>query len=392
MDNNITNDPEDLVRTKNDARDEALEIQPTGDITNGLIRIGGGRATLGEELKWDNTAKAWKDHHNTTTRVFGRYHLAWSDGGDIKAVTMNSYQGARSFVAATEKTVAGAPILSETTERDASRSNNKADLDSPAAAYSIGAIPMTLQKVQYGRVTTNLDIDVGEGPYEDGFLLAPFRYKNDNSAVDNYFYRGIEATSIEQMQAVAANNGAVRYEGHALMYGIDNNFKGITKVGDSEQKSNLPNSFAIDTPEAVAADGARLGLGNFVQAEVDFGTKKATGDVYNAWIDKQWVSQGADGKIIKDLLVHFKGDVMGNTVIGTADRTYITGDDKADFRASFFGEQADEMGGAFNSVTREEKYGSAYEDGDWGGVFGAKKVGSGNTFQGDDGSNVYTGL
>lgn len=394
VDNNITNDPEDLVRSKNDARDQALEIQPTGDITNGLIRIGGGRATLGEELKWDKNAKIWRDHHNTTTRVFGHYHLAWSDAGNIKPVTMNSYQGARSFVAATRLTVPGAPVLSETTERDAFRAQAKADLDSDPLAYSIGAIPMTLKKVQYGRVTTNLDIDVGEGPYDGGFLMAPFRYKNDGAAVDNYFYRGIEATTIDQMNAVTANNGAARYEGHALMYGIDNDYKGITKVGDVSQKSNLPNAFSIDTPPmGPAQDNARLGLGNFVQAEVDFGTKKVTGDVYNAWLEKQWVdSQKADGKVTKDLLVHFKGDIMGNTVIGTADRTYIAGDDQADFRASFFGEHADEMGGAFNSVKREQKYGSAYEEGDWGGVFGAKKVGSGNTFQGDDGATVYNGL
>ena len=51
------------------ARDRDLEIQPTGDITNGLIRIGGGRITLGEELKWDGNAGVWKDHHNTTRQT-----------------------------------------------------------------------------------------------------------------------------------------------------------------------------------------------------------------------------------------------------------------------------------------------------------------------------------
>ena len=49
------------------------------------------------------------------------------------------------------------------------------------------------------------------------------------------------------------------------------------------------------------------------------------------------------------------------------------------------------MGGAFNSVKPDDKYGSAYEYGDWGGVFGAAKTGGsgGNTFQGDDSNNVY---
>ena len=395
VDNNVDDSgpiaTEDLVRVNPWDRD--VEIQPTGDITNGLVRIGGGLPTRGEELRWDNTLKTWQDHHNTTTRVFGRYHLAYSDGGEIKPVTLNSYQGVRSFVAAVQAVPGanGADLVRGSAVPGETRYPLKADLDQPAAHYSIGAVPMTLQKVQYGRVTTNLDIDIGEGPYEDGFLMSPFRYKNDNAAVDNYFYRGIEATTIDQMKAVTANNGAARYEGHALMYGIDNSFKGITKITDSSAATNLPNAFAIDSPEAVAADTARLGLGNFVQADVNFGTNKVTGDVYNAWLEKTAVSAGSTGAITKDLLVHFKGDIMGNTVIGTADRTYVSGDDKADFRASFFGEQADEMGGSFNSVTREQKYGSAYESGDWGGVFGAKKVGSGNTFQGDDGANVYTG-
>ena len=46
------------------------------------------------------------------------------------------------------------------------------------------------------------------------------------------------------------------------------------------------------------------------------------------------------------------------------------------------------MAGAFNSVKPDDKYGSAYEVGDWGGVFGAVKSAS-NTFQGDDGKGVY---
>ena len=70
--------------------------------------------------------------------------------------------------------------------------------------------------------------------------------------------------------------------------------------------------------------------------------------------------------MLKDKLVHFQGDVIGNTIIGTADRAYIPGNDEAAFRGAFFGENADEMGGAFNSVKPDDKYGSAYEYGDWG--------------------------
>ena len=92
--------------------------------------------------------------------------------------------------------------------------------------------------------------------------------------------------------------------------------------------------------------------------------------------------------VVHDKLVAFEGNIIGNTVLGKADRTYVGGNDEAEFRAAFFGKEADEMAGAFNSVKPDDKYGSAYEIGDWGGVFGAVK-GPANTFQADDGANVY---
>ena len=346
------------------ARDRDLEIQPTGDITNGLIRIGNGRPTLGQELQWDKESSQWKDHHKTTTRIFGHYHLAWRDGEakESKPMSMNSYLGARSFVAQVKGRL-----------QTPTHQGFYSDLDSPADYYSIGAQPMTLKKVQYGRVTTQLDLANGEGPFGDGFLRAPFAKKGDKDSVDNYFFRGIDATSVEDMP----KEGSAKYQGHALMYGINNDFHGMT--GKLDHTQNLPNAFA-----GVIRGNAQMGLGNFVEADVDFATRKVKGDVYNAWL----VSDKSPS-VVHDKLVSFTGDITGNTVLGTADRTYIPGNDKADFRAAFFGKEADEMGGSFNSVKPDDKYGSAYEYGDWGGVFGAKKMGSGNTFQGDDGANVY---
>ena len=346
-----------------------MEIQPTGDITNGLIRIGGYRehgeaqpkemATLGEELKFDGAR--WKDHHKTSTRIFG--HRAG------KAMSMNSYSGARSFVSQVESTLA-----------TPTAQGYYADLDSKPTQYSIGAKPITLQKVQYGRVTTNLDLTAsGTKLLPNGFLRAPFEKKGTDDSVDNYFFRGVDETTIDQMKALPSNQVA-RYEGHALMYGIDNSFHGIRT--DRSQK-DLPNAF--DGTGGKNATAHTLGLGNFVEADVNFGTKKVTGDVYNAWLE-----QLDKPNVYKDKLVTFTGDVIGNTVIGTADRTYAPGNDEADFRAAFFGSQANEMGGSFNSVKATNKYGSAYEVGDWGGVFGAVKVGT-NTFQGDDGANNYGG-
>ena len=358
------------------ARDRDVEIQPTGDITNGLIRVGhtartGKMPTLGQELKWEDGS--WKDHHNTTSRIFGHYHLAWADQDDrkVKAMSMNSYSGARSFVAKVKD------VLPQATAQ-----GYRADLDSAPVEYSIGAQPITLHKVQYGRVTTQLDLAAGEGPFGDGFLRAPFAKKNTNDSVDNYFFRGVDATTIEEMAALP-KEGSATYNGHALMYGLNNDFHGITGDVHRNTKKDLPNAF---DGGGRAKENASLGFGNFVEANVDFATRKVKGDVYNAWL-----VDTTKPNVVHDKLVAFEGDIIGNTVIGTADRTYAPGNDKADFRAAFFGSKAEEMGGSFNSVAHEDKYGSAYETGDWGGVFGAKKTGgsSNNTFQGDDSTNVY---
>ena len=228
---------------------------------------------------------------------------------------------------------------------------------------------MTLQHVQYGRVTTNLDLSAGEGGYADGFVRNPYAPKNDDGSVDNYFYRGTDATTIEQMAALPNDQKAV-YQGHALMYGIDNSYHG-------SGGRNLPNAFAGTT------NG--LGLGNFVEARVDFGKKRVLGDVYN-----EWLLDPSKAATTRDNLVRFQGNIIGNTVIGSADRTYIAGDDCAIFKASFFGEKAEEMGGSFNTVQDTSKYGDAYGQNDWGGVFGASKgSATSNTFQGDDGNNNY---
>ena len=323
----------------------------------------------------------WKDHHNTTSRIFGHYHLAFADQDDrqVKPMTMNSYLGARSFVAEVQGRL---QTPHQQTDKQGTTQRFYADLESKPKYYSIGAEPMTLHKVQYGRVTTNLDLAAGEGPLGEGFLRAPFAKKNTNDSVDNYFFRGVDATTIEEMAALP-KEGSATYNGHALMYGLNNDFHGITGDVHRNTKKDLPNAF---DGGGRAKENASLGFGNFVEANVDFATRKVKGDVYNAWL-----VDTTKPNVVHDKLVAFEGDIIGNTVIGTADRTYAPGNDKADFRAAFFGSKAEEMGGSFNSVAHEDKYGSAYETGDWGGVFGAKKTGGGsnNTFQGDDSNSVY---
>ena len=336
-----------------DAPSAPADMKNSAAATNGLVRIGGGLSTLGQELNWNKEENKWEDHHNTSTRIFGNYHLAYADltgkNPGVKPVTLNSFKGAKSFIAEYET-----------------------GKETKATQYSLGAVPLTLNHVQYGRVTTNLDIDEGLAGYPDGFIRSPYRNKNDNAAVDNYFYRGTDATTIEQMAALPSDQ-TVTYNGHALMYGIDNSYHG----GGAR---NLPNAFAG------ATDG--LGLGNFVEAQANFGTKRLIGKVYN-----EWLLDASKATTTRDNVVQFQGAITGNTVVGTADRTYIAGDDNATFKASFFGEKAEELGGSFNSVKDADKYGAAYGSGDWGGVFGASKgAATSNTFQGDDGANNYGSL
>ena len=336
-----------------DAPSAPADMKNSAAATNGLVRIGGGLSTLGQELNWNKEENKWEDHHNTSTRIFGNYHLAYADltgkNPGVKPVTLNSFKGAKSFIAEYET-----------------------GKETKATQYSLGAVPLTLNHVQYGRVTTNLDIDEGLAGYPDGFIRSPYKNKNDNAAVDNYFYRGTDATTIEQMAALPSDQ-TVTYNGHALMYGIDNSYHG----GGAR---NLPNAFAG------ATDG--LGLGNFVEAQANFGTKRLIGKVYN-----EWLLDASKATTTRDNVVQFQGAITGNTVVGTADRTYIAGDDNATFKASFFGEKAEELGGSFNSVKDADKYGAAYGSGDWGGVFGASKgAATSNTFQGDDGANNYGSL
>ena len=334
---------------------QAADLANNGSVaaTNGLVRVGGGLSTLGQELNYKKETGKWEDHHNTKTRIFGRYHLAYtgtnSKNKGVHPVDLNSFSGAKSFVAEYETNAAGTEV-------------------GKATQYSLGASPTTLKHVQYGRVTTNLDLDEGQAGYPDGFIRNEFTKKNDESGVDNYFYRGTDATTIEQMAALPSNATAT-YNGHALMYGIDNDYHG-------GGKRNLPNAFAGAT--------SGQGLGNFVEARVNFGTKRVLGEVYN-----EWLLDPTKPGTTRDKLVKFQGNITGNTVVGTATRTYVNSDDNATFKASFFGEKAEEMGGSFNSVKDADKYGDAYGANDWGGVFGASKGGSSNTFQGDDGGNVY---
>ncbi|MBR6026968.1 MAG: transferrin-binding protein-like solute binding protein [Neisseriaceae bacterium] len=302
-------------------------VGTAGPIDHGLVGI-----------DIDNThAGIWgnDDDYVTTTRVFGHYYL---DPGakkiDGNAVAMpedyNSYLRGDVITVGTHK-------------------------------GELVVFPTILNEVQYGRVTADLDYsssaylvtDAGKFEYRIS-PLAAHNPAHDGSEVDTYFARGVNPTKVDTMNNLFASDQVLNYQGHAIMFGLDNKFHGGKTAGDS------PNAVVIKNSEG-------RGLGNFVQARFDTGAKTLTGDVYNVWAFK---ADDGSVKRVMDSLVEFNADVRGNTVAGKANLTY----DKAsegEIRGSFFGANADELGGTFSAVTYDQNKSSEIS---WGGAFGAKKV------------------
>lgn len=264
-----------------------------------------------------------------TTRIFGHFYLA----------------------------PAGTPEAANTFVKDPIQ---RREAQANDLAYGVA----TLNRVQYGRVSNNANVDVN--PVTNGFVITPFVAANDTNAVNTYFARGVDATTVEEMGNLGDGKGiSIDYHGHALMYGIDNSYHGNSRA--------LPGA-----PGSIAGQG----VGNFVYATLDTGKATVEGSVYNVWTRGNFTQT--------DPLVSFGGKVAGNTVVGTADRTYVAGQDDASFRASFHGANAEEMAGSFNSTT--EQYGT--EGAVWGGVFGAVQVqaaqgGNGNAWLTEDPDRAY---
>ncbi|CAM2991408.1 transferrin-binding protein-like solute binding protein [Dichelobacter nodosus] len=296
----------------------------------------------------------------SSTRIFGKN---FSPDG-IKDVA-NSYKGATTVVS--EKSLAskdasdGSTGLAVFVDTDANFTD-KAGLEKFAKGdssnkvqnanrHSLAAETMYLENVQYGRVSGDIDAealasaDLVNG--EVNHIHSPYITRNSDKAVNQYFYRGTSATTLKEMEALPTDKILV-YQGHALMYGIDNSFHG-------GKNNSLPYSFGKGKDNTA--------IGNFVRAEVDLNKDKVAGAVYNVW------QKGETSELIPDNLVKFEGNVHGNTVLGTAERTYKEG--TADFRASFFGKEANEMGGSFNSNLAKDGY--THEGDVWGGVFGAQR-------------------
>lgn len=209
-----------------------------------------------------------------------------------------------------------------------------------------------LENVQYGRLTANIDAlskDPTESKTDVSLVYRPTTAHGTARSVDTYFYRGTSETTLAQMAAVKAKGAALQYHGHALTYGIG-------AFADGGAGANgLPTSFGAGSSQAT--------FGNFVQATYDPTKDTVTGSIYNFKSTKPGDNATP---FTKQDLVTFSGQVIGNTVTnGSSVR--VVDNDKGSFVASFYGANANELGGNVNSMT------AGYENSNaWGAVFGAQ--------------------
>lgn len=320
--------------TNKDYTDINGNIADGNSKNNGLISVSVDKITNSSGgSDTETTFAGMEDKQTTPSRFFGSYYL----NSDNKE-TVNSFQAPINDANGKELTLNGVD-----TDKD--------------GKFELKAEKIKLQNVQYGRVTANIEpldeaavaaLNVANG---ESYYEAKFRNKGQKDATDVYFFRGLNETK------TLPASGKFEYAGHALMYGIDNSYHG--SAGPKGQS----NSFVR---------GAEAnGLGNFVQATVDFERKTVGGQVYNLWLPNR-----SESKAIHDTLVNFNGQINDkNAVHGTATLAYPTKEDKtASFHAAFYGTGAEELGGSFNSVTDGQKFGNITDSKGWGGVFGAKQL------------------
>ncbi|QMT31997.1 hypothetical protein [Alysiella filiformis] len=206
-----------------------------------------------------------------------------------------------------------------------------------------------LHNVQYGRVTSALN---GYAATEDYLkkgvdmggnvptYVASFGEYGTKGTENHYFYRGINNVGSEELKALKKDtqNGIITYAGHAVAYGLNNNYRGDVAI-----------------PTAI---GAKAGFvsGNHAALTVNLANGEVIGNIHNKWYD----SVNSPTALLPVKLVEFKGVIADNgNIAGTATR--VDNQSTGVFGATLFG-KGQEVGGSFASEN--------HKDGKWGGVFG----------------------
>lgn len=214
------------------------------------------------------------------------------------------------------------------------------------------------KNVQYGSLTSALHaqnistlLDGGEVDTK----IAKYGYTGTPNTEDNYFYRlnenNMDVAGLKKLKNDNPNT-VLKYDGHAVTYGIDNSW-----VGPAKAKVN-----SVPTAIVAAEKAAESGLisGTHVTAKINLNTNAVEGNLYNKWYD------GAL-KGVKDVrLVDFTGSMSENGNIAGTSHNNI--DNTGGLFGASLNKEATEMGGVVSSNDHTA-------EGKWGAVFGAQLTG-----------------
>lgn len=216
--------------------------------------------------------------------------------------------------------------------------------------------------VQYGSLTSALhaqDISkLADGVEVENTKIATkiakYGYTGTKGTEDNYFYRlnenNMDVAGLKKLKNDNPNT-VLKYDGHAVTYGIDSKWS-----GDKANGGSVPT--AIVAAETAAESG--LISGTHVTAKINLNTNAVEGNLYNKWYD------GAL-KGVKDVrLVDFTGSMSDNGNIAGTSHNNINNTGGL-FGASL-NKEATEMGGVVSS--NDHTAGNK-----WGAVFGAQLTG-----------------
>ena len=214
------------------------------------------------------------------------------------------------------------------------------------------------KNVQYGSLTSALhaqDIStLGDGDEKDT-KIAKYGYTGTPGTEDNYFYRlnenNMDVAGLKKLKNDNPNT-VLKYDGHAVTYGIDNSW-----TGEAKAKTN-----SVPTAIVAAEKAPESGLisGTHVTAKINLNTNAVEGNLYNKWYDGALKGD-------KDVrLVDFTGSMSDNGNIAGTSHNNINNTGGL-FGASL-NKEATEMGGVVSS--NDHTAGNK-----WGAVFGAQLTG-----------------
>ena len=214
------------------------------------------------------------------------------------------------------------------------------------------------KNVQYGSLTSALhaqDISTLENGGEVDTKIAKYGYTGTPGTEDNYFYRlnenNMDVAGLKKLKNDNPNT-VLKYDGHAVTYGIDNSW-----VGPAKNKTN-----SVPTAIVAAEKAPESGLisGTHVTAKINLNTNAVEGNLYNKWYDGALKGD-------KDVrLVDFTGSMSENGNIAGTSHNNINNTGGL-FGASL-NKEATEMGGVVSSNDHTA-------EGKWGAVFGAQLTG-----------------